>query len=148
MNFQYILNYNNKQIYNYYGLSEDILTGNYTEEKYSAFYNSTIEPIAIQFSDEFTNKLFSEEEIKKGYEVEFSSLRLIFANNTTKAQLLKEMMPLGLFTFNEGRKLFELDEVKDGEKRLVSLNYVNAEKQDKYQGVENEKNIKNDREEK
>ena len=34
-----------KQIYTYYGLSEAILTGNYTEEKYSAFYNSTIEPI-------------------------------------------------------------------------------------------------------
>lgn len=126
----------NKQIYTYYGVSEAILTGDYTEEKFNAFYNSTIEPIAIQFSDEFTNKIFSAEEIKRGCEIVFSSLRLIFANNATKMNIIKEMMPLGIFSFNDARKLFELDEIEDGDKRIVSLNYVNADKADKYQNVD------------
>ena len=132
----------NKNIYKYYGVSEEILTGKYSEEEYNAFYNSTIEPIAIQFSNEFTNKLFTEKEISNGREIVFSSLRLIFANNTTKASIIKEMMPLGIFSFNDARALFELDPVKDGDNRLVSLNYVNAEKADKYQGVDGKDNIK------
>lgn len=137
----------NKQIYTYYGVSQEILTGKYSEEQYNAFYNSTIEPIAIQFSNEFTNKLFSEKEIQNGREIVFSSLRLIFANNTTKANIIKEMMPLGVFSFNDARNLYELDPVDDGDKRLISLNYVNALKADEYQGVEdNKKDTKKDEE--
>ena len=132
----------NKNIYKYYGVSEEILIGKYTEEEYNAFYNSTIEPLAIQFSNEFTNKLFTEKEISNGREIVFSSLRLIFANNTTKANIIKEMMPLGIFSFNDARALYELDPVKNGDNRIVSLNYVNAEKADKYQGVENKDNTK------
>lgn len=126
----------NKQIYQYFGTSEEILTGKYTEEQYNAFYNSTIEPIAIQLSEEFTNKLFEPNEILRGQEVIFNSLRLTFANNSTKASICKEMLQLGIFTFNECREIFELERVDGGDKRIVSLNYVDADKANEYQGIE------------
>lgn len=132
----------NKQIYTYFGVSEDILTGKYNEDTYNAFYNSTIEPLAIQLSEEFTNKLFTEKEIRADKKIIFSSVRLTFANNSTKATICKEMLQLGIFTPNECRKIFELDEIEGGDIRLVSLNYVQADKANEYQGVSDNKSTK------
>lgn len=125
----------NKQIYTYFGVSEDILTGKYNEDTFNAFYNSTVEPLAIQLSEEFTNKLFTENEIRSGKEIVYSSVRLTFANNQTKASICKEMLQLGIFTPNECRQIFELEPVEGGDKRLISLNYVQADKANEYQGV-------------
>lgn len=140
----------NNQIYIYYGVSEEILKSKYNEEQFNAFYNSTIEPIAIQFSDEFTNKLFEEKDILQGKKIVFSSARLTFANNSTKASICKEMLQLGIFTFNECREIFEREPVKDGDKRIVSLNYVDASKANEYQGVsednKQDKGTSNDKE--
>lgn len=133
----------NNQLYIYFGVSEEILKGKYTEEQYNAFYNSVIEPIAIQFSNEFTNKLFTENEIRHGKRIIFSSVRLTFANNSTKSSICKEMLQLGIFTFNECRKIFELEPVEGGDKRIISLNYVDANKANEYQGI-NDKDNKNE----
>ena len=48
------------------------------------------------------------------------------------------MMPLGVLTVNEARRLLSLPDVPDGDKRLQSLNYVHSDKADQYQLDENE----------
>ena len=53
--------------------------------------------------------------------------------------MVKELGALGLLTTNEARELFDLPPVEDGDKRLVSLNYINADKADQYQLKEKEK---------
>lgn len=130
----------NNNIYAYYGISEDILKGSYTEEKFNAFYNSTIEPLAIQISEEFTRKVFNTREIELGKRIILSATRLTFASNSTKATICKEMLQLGVFTFNECREIFELEPVDNGDERIVSLNYVNADKANEYQGVADKNN--------
>jgi len=123
------------QIYSYYGISEDILKGDYNEEKFNAFYNSTIEPLAIQLSEEFTRKVFTSKETENGKKIIMSASRLTFANNSTKMQICKEFLQLGVFTFNECREIFELSPIEGGDKRIISLNYVDADKANEYQGV-------------
>lgn len=44
------------KIYNYLGVSEKIVNSSYSEDEFSAFYESTIEPIATQLSLEFTSR--------------------------------------------------------------------------------------------
>lgn len=120
-------------IYRYFGVNEKIVSGNYNEDEWNAFYEGTIEPLAVQMSQEFTAKLFSEREIGHGNEIIFESNRLQYASVTTKVAMVEKMMPMGLLTINEAREIFNLAPVEDGDKRLVSLNYVQADKQNLYQ---------------
>ena len=127
------LKYLQSEVYSYFGLTESIVTGNYTEVEWQAFYESIIETIKIQLSQEFTAKVFTEQERKYGNIIDFNSNRLTYASTVNKVSMIKELGALGLLTTNEARELFDLSPVEDGDKRLVSLNYINAAKADEYQ---------------
>jgi len=122
----------NRQIYDYLGISGKIISGSYNENEFSAFYESVVEPFALQLSQEF--------KLKSGSVVTFTAERMEFSSAETKIKLLHEAAPLGLITVNEARKLLALPAVPDGDKRLQSLNYVSAEKADAYQLDEREEN--------
>lgn len=49
-------------LYRYYNVNENILMSKFTETEWNAFYESVIEPIALQLSLEFTFKLLTERE--------------------------------------------------------------------------------------
>lgn len=119
--------------YRYFGVSEKIINNTYTEDEFNAFYSSVLEPIAIQLSLEFTEKCFTDREKGFGNEIAFSASRLTFANNQTKVNMAKELLPYGLFSINEMREIFELEPVDGGDKRLITLNVVDADKQNEYQ---------------
>ena len=120
----------NRQIYDYLGVGASIISGTYTEDEFSAFYESTVEPFALQLSQEF--------KLKSGAEITFTAERLEFSSADTKIKLLHEAAPLGLITVNEARQLLALPPVDDGDRRLQSLNYVSADKADAYQLEESE----------
>jgi HK97 family phage portal protein len=121
------------KIYEYLGITESIVNSSYDENTWAAFYESTIEPIAVQLGLEFTRKLFTEREQAFGNRVIFESSRLQFASNTTKTNLIKELMPYGLLTINQALEILNLPAVEDGDRRLQTLNVVNADKADEYQ---------------
>jgi HK97 family phage portal protein len=126
----------NKQIYDYLGVNEKIVSGAYTEDEFAAFYESVIEPFALQMSLEYTRKCFTERERAFGNEITFTAERLEFTSAKTRISLLRELLPFGVITINETRRLLGLPDVEDGGKRLQSLNYVNADKADEYQEIE------------
>ena len=127
-----------EEIYKYFGVSEKILKADYTEDEWNAFYESVIEPIATQLSLEFTSKLFTEREKGHGNEIIFTSNRLQYASDSTKYKMIKDLMPLGIFSVNEAREILDMEPVENGDKRQVSLNYVDANKQNQYQLGEKE----------
>lgn len=120
----------NRQICAYLGVSPKIVTGDYTEDEFAAFYESLIEPFAIQASLEFSRKC--------GIEITFTAERLEFSSAATRISLLRELLPFGVISINEARKLLALPEVEDGDRHLQSLNYVTADKADAYQLEESE----------
>lgn len=127
------LKYLQSEVYSYFGINETIVNGSYNETEWQAFYESIIEGIKIQLSQEFTAKVFTEKEKEYGNIIDFNSNRLTYASTTNKVNMVKELGALGLLTTNEARELFDLPPVEDGDKRLVSLNYINADKADEYQ---------------
>lgn len=120
-------------VYRYWGVNEKIVSSNYNEDEWNAFYESTIEPIAIQMSLEFSQKLFTERERGHGNEIIFEANRLQYASARTKIALAREMMPMGVLSVNEVREIFNMPPVDGGDERIKSLNYVNADKADQYQ---------------
>ena len=124
------------KIYDYLGVSENIVNSSYTEDEWASFYESTIEPVALQLGLEFTRKLFTEREIAFGNTVIFESSRLQFSSNATKVNLIKELIPYGLLTVNECREILNLSAIPDeegGSKRFQTLNMVDADKANAYQ---------------
>lgn len=122
-----------KKIYDYLGISEGIVNSTYTEDEWAAFYESVLEPFATQLSLEFTRKLFNEREQAFGNCVMFEAGRLQFTSNATKVNLIKELMPYGLLTINQALEILNLPGVPDGNKRLQTLNVVDAAQANKYQ---------------
>jgi HK97 family phage portal protein len=126
------------QIYSYLNISAKMVSGEYSEDDFAALYESVIEPLALQMSLEYTRKIFTPRERAFDREIIFGGERLEFASAKTRISMLKELLPHGLLTINESRKILSLPEVPDGDKRLQSLNYVNAAKADVYQEIEGE----------
>ena len=120
-------------IYRYFGVSEGIIQSKYTENEFTAFYESVLEPFAVQCSLEFTSKIFTEREKGHGNEVEFLTNRLQYASLKSKIAMVQALQPTGNISTNEARELFGYAGVEGGDKRQVSLNFVDASKQNKYQ---------------
>ena len=123
----------NERFYEYYHVNESIIKSDYTEDQWNAFYESVIEPLAIQMSLEFTTKLLTPGEQSAGNQIVFESNRLQYASISSKIKMVKELMPLGLLSFNDGREIFNMSPVDGGDKRLISLNYIDSEIQSEYQ---------------
>lgn len=121
------------KILDYFGVSKAIFTNNYNEDEYNAFYESTIEPIAIQLSEAFSLGLLTDNQLIRGEEIIFFSERLQYASWNTKVNAIEKLMGLGIMSLNESRALLGLEPLEGGDKRLQSLNYVDADKANQYQ---------------
>lgn len=121
------------KIYDYLGITESIVNSSYTEDEFAAFYESVIEPFAVDLSQEFTTKVFTDREQAFGNAIIFESGRLQFTSNATKVNLIKEIMPMGLLTINQALEILNLPSVEDGDKRLQTLNVIDSAQAAEYQ---------------
>jgi HK97 family phage portal protein len=122
-----------EKVFKYFNVNKKIVMSEATEEEFDAFYETVIEPISLQLSLEFTSKLFTDRERGFGNEIVFEANRLAFLSTKTKLDMIQQLIPLGLISINEAREILNLAPVEDGDKRLVSLNYVDASVQNEYQ---------------
>ncbi len=137
------LSYLDNNIFKYFGLNERIISSNFTDVEWNAFYESVLEPIAIQMEQEFTAKIFSKEAIKNGNRIVFGVERIKYAKTETKINLISQLGQLGIYTVDEARAVLDMPPLggEEGAKRLQSLNYVNSNIADEYQlGNEDDNN--------
>lgn len=104
-----------------FGINEKIITSSYNENEWNAFYESIIEPIAIQMSLEFTNKLFTATEKNFGNEIIFESNRLQYASNETKINMVRYCG--NIMMVNEQREMFNLAPVEGGDVFMIDQNH-------------------------
>lgn len=127
------VNYN---IFDYFGISEKIVNNSFNSEEWNAFYEGVIEARAIQLSDAFTNKVFSDKAIRDGNKIVFTANRLQYATISNKISLLKEAGALGLLTKDEAREIIDLCPIggEEGAKIIQSLNNIDSSIANEYQG--------------
>ena len=131
-----MLIWKNENIYNYFGISEKIIRNSYNQVEWNAFYEGVIEPIAIQLSNEFTNKIFSQQSIKEGNKIIFNTNRIHYASIDSKINLIKVAASYGLLTKDDGREILDMTPLGgvEGSKILQSLNNIDSSIANKYQG--------------
>lgn len=127
------LNFVQNKILNYFGVSEGILNSTYDENEYNAFYENTLEPLTIFLSNAFSKALLSRAELQEGEQIMFYGERLNYASWASKITAIEKLMGLGIFSINESRGVLGYPPIEDGNKRIQSLNFVNAKLADEYQ---------------
>lgn len=136
------MNYMREAIYSYFGLNEDIISSKFTSATWNAFFESVLEPLAIQLSEEFTDKIFTDNEKKRGHKITITVNRLEYEDFDSKVNMSKNLLAAGILTINEVREIFGFENIPGGDERQISLNYVNADDQTQYQlGVSKSKDI-------
>ena len=117
-----------------WGVPLAILTGDYTKEQYEAFYQKTLEPIALAISQAFTKKMFTKREKAFGNRIELYPKDLIFMTITQTLEMINILSPTGGLFENEKRTALGLRPLPELEgKRYMSLNWIDANNADQYQ---------------
>lgn len=128
------LKFIDEKILRQFGVPLPILTGDYTKEQYEAFYQKTLEPLIISFTQAFTRVLFTDKEKTLGNEIKFYPKELIFMSTDQTLEMIRLLGDSGALFENEKRValgLQPLEELKGV--RMQSLNYMNVEFAGKYQ---------------
>lgn len=117
-----------------YGISERILSGDFSGEEHEAFYQSVIEDFIIQFEQAMTSALFSQREQDVGHRIKCYYNKVMYLSTSDKIQIANLAKETGIMTLNQINEMFGVAPFENGgQRRLQSLNYVNIENIDEYQ---------------
>lgn len=109
-----------QRIYSFFNVNDKIIQSKYSEDEWNSYYESELEPLAMQLSSEFTRKLFTKKERGFGNKIVFESANLQYASMSTKMNLV-QMVDRGAMTPNEWRLILGLAPIEGGEKPIRRL---------------------------
>ena len=115
-----------QNVYNYFGVNEDVLQNKAFGDAWSAFYEGAVEPFAIQFSEAVTKAMFSERERAQGSEIIATSNRLQYMSNADKLNVSSQLLDRGIFSINDVRDIWNLPHVEGGDERIIRGEYYSA----------------------
>ena len=128
------LKFIDEKILRNWGVPLAILTGDYSKEQYEAFYQKTLEPLALAISQAFTKKMFTSRERAFGNRIELYPKDLIFMTISQTLEMINILSPTGGLFENEKRAALGLRPLPELEgKRYMSLNWIDANNADQYQ---------------
>lgn len=108
-------------VYNYFAVNEDILQSKAYGDAWAAFYESVIEPFAIQFSETMTQALFSDRERAAGALIMATSNRLQYLTTTEKLNVSSQMLDRGAMNRDEIRDIWNLPPLPDGQGQRYTI---------------------------
>jgi HK97 family phage portal protein len=109
-----------QRIYSFFNTNEKIIQSKYDEDEWTAYYESELEPLAMQLSNEYSRKLFTRKERGHGNKIIFEASTLQYASMTTKLNLV-QMVDRGALTPNEWREVLSLGPIADGDTPIRRL---------------------------
>jgi HK97 family phage portal protein len=128
------LKFIDEKILRNFGVPLAILTGDYTKEQYEAFYQKTLEPLILAYSQSLTKKLFTDREKAFGNRVKLQPKELIFLSMSQTLDMINILSPTGALFENEKRVALGLRPLPELEgKRYMSLNWIDANNAEQYQ---------------
>lgn len=110
-------------VFDYFGVNEEIIQGKATSDHLDAFFNSAIEPFAIALSEALSRAIYTERERSFGNHVYVNANRLQYMSQTAKVTVAKELGDRGILTINEIRELFNYAPLPDGNVAFIRGEY-------------------------
>ena len=101
-------------VYNYFGVNEDILQNKAFGDAWAAFYEGAIEQFSIQFSEVVTKMLFTDRERAAGAFVMATANRLQYMSGKEKLSYATIMGDRGFVMIDEIREVFNLPPLPNG----------------------------------
>ena len=111
----------NENVFNYFGVNENVLQNTAKAEDLEAFFDGAIETFAIQFSEATTKMLFSERERAQGSYMMANANRLQYMSTSAKVQMAKELGDRGAILIDEIRELFNYGPLPDGAGQVAPI---------------------------
>lgn len=105
-----VINNSLTRLYNFFNTNEKIIQSKFNENEWISYFESEIEPLVKQLSEEFTRKLFTRKERSFGNKIIFDSMALTYASMSTKLQL-GGFVDKSIITRNELRTIMNLPQV-------------------------------------
>ncbi|MCM1218123.1 MAG: phage portal protein [Lachnospiraceae bacterium] len=128
------LKFIDEKILRHFGVPLSILSGDYTKAQYEAFYQKTLEPLAVSISQAFTRTLFTERERAFGNKIVLYPKDLIFMSTEQTLEMIRLLGDSGGLYENEKRTALGLRPLPELEGvRKQSLNYVDVDIAAQYQ---------------
>lgn len=113
-------------VFNYFGVNEDIIQNKAYGDKFSAFYEGAIEPLAIQLSEVLTRMLFTSREIAFTSGITFTANRIQYMSNTDKLAVSKDLVDRGVLSINEAREIWQLQPIDGGDRHILRGEYYDS----------------------
>lgn len=107
-----------ERIYSFFNTNKKIVNSEYTENDWISYYESVVEPVAVQMANEYTRKLFSRRERGCGNKIIFESSNLTYASMQTKLSLVS-FVDRGIMTPNEVREILNYAPIDGGDVPLL-----------------------------
>ena len=114
-------------VYEYFGVNEEILTNKAYGDAWSAFYEGAIEPFSVQFSEVMTRMLFTFREQSTGNQVIATANRLQYMSNADKLNVSSQMLDRGIFSLNDVRDIWNMPPVEGGDSRIIRGEYYTVD---------------------
>jgi hypothetical protein len=128
----------NTNVFNYYGVNEEILQNKANGDAWEAFHDGATKPFAIQCSDELTKMCFSYTERINGNRMTLGTNRTQYMSNKDKLTMISGFMDRGIYSVNEARAVMDLEPVEGGDVRVMRGEYKNGNEVDNSQNTTQE----------
>ena len=103
-----------KNVWRYFGVSEDVIMNTATPEKLSTFYDGEIEPFSIKMSDGMSGMIYTDREQAAGNKAILAANRLQYMSVPDKVSMSQQLGDRGALLIDEIRDLFNYPPLPDG----------------------------------
>lgn len=114
-------------VFNYFGVSEEVMQGKATSAELDAFFNLAIEPFAIALSEAMSRAIYTDRERTEGNHIYVNANRLQYMSVQEKVNMAQQLGDRGALTINEIRELFNYAPIEGGDVAFIRGEYYTVD---------------------
>lgn len=119
-----------EDIYQFMGCTPEICKGQFDSKKWQSYYESTIEPLITEVSEELTYKIFTSGELNAGNVIEGLKDPIQVASIPERAQIASIMTKLPVYRPNDVLRLLYMPTLDNGEEEYQNQTYKQPGQED------------------